>query len=91
MQRSVVPPGPHPCTGRSELFLQPAGEIRDAQREREAAAKVVCAECDVTDECLEQGLLNRVAHGARNDLDIYGGFTPRERVELLRLLPLVAS
>lgn len=91
MRRSAVPGGPHPCVGRTELFLRPDGEPGEARRTREAAAKEICAGCDARVECLEVAIENRRLHGARVDVDVYGGLNPEERIELLRQLPSRAS
>ena len=42
------------------------------------AAKQICDECVVRDECLEYALVNRIEHG------IFGGYTEKERVRILR-------
>lgn len=43
-----------------------------------AMAKMICWSCPVRDECLEHALETKEPYG------IYGGFTERERRELIR-------
>nr|WP_188309470.1 WhiB family transcriptional regulator [Streptomyces sp. CBMA123] len=54
------------------LFLA-APERPDAAREREEAAKAVCAGCEVRVECRRQALAEREPYGVR------GGLTAEER------------
>jgi WhiB family transcriptional regulator, redox-sensing transcriptional regulator len=52
------------------------------------AAQRICAECDVSEECLEYALVNRIDHG------VWGGRSERERRRILRrrrALQLTAS
>jgi WhiB family redox-sensing transcriptional regulator len=44
--------------------------VQEAQR--------ICAECPVTEECVEYALVNRIDHG------VWGGRSERERRRLLR-------
>lgn len=81
MRRSVVPGGPHPCTGQFEVFLEPATESRDERRTREDAAKTVCGTCDARPDCLAIALANRERH------DVWGGLNPDERADLASRLP----
>jgi hypothetical protein len=61
------------CVSRQEIDWFP--------RERESAdeAKAVCAECDVRERCLAQGIV-------RHEFGIWGGTTERERDGLRALL-----
>lgn len=62
-----------------ELFFSSEDEEnRQERREREAAAKAVCARCQVSDECLAYALEARERYG------IWGGLTADERRELGR-------
>lgn len=58
-----------------DLFHAPDGERGDspAAAERIAAAKKICARCDVRAECLERAISTRDRHA------IAGGTTPDER------------
>ncbi len=42
------------------------------------AAQKICAECSVSDTCLEYALVNRIDHG------VWGGRSERERRRILR-------
>ncbi len=62
----------------AELFFPPFEvESTGARHVREAAAKAVCAECPVLEECREWVLAVDEPHG------IWGGLTESERRELL--------
>lgn len=68
------------CKGMDPiLFFGPehAETVRE-KRDREDAAKAVCARCPVQKECLEYALEAREAYG------IWGGMTEVERKALLR-------
>lgn len=68
------------CKGMDPtLFFGPEyAETVKEKRDREDAAKAVCAECPVRTECLEYALDAREAYG------IWGGKTELERKALLR-------
>lgn len=68
------------CNGLDpELFFSSEDvENRQERREREAAAKAVCATCTVVDDCLSYALEARERYG------IWGGLTADERRELAR-------
>lgn len=68
------------CKGMDPtLFFGPEyAETVKEKRDREDAAKAVCAECPVRNECLEYALDAREAYG------IWGGRTEVERKALLR-------
>jgi WhiB family redox-sensing transcriptional regulator len=59
-----------------ELFTDAAGQRR---------AKALCSRCAVQTDCLAEALDNRIEFG------VWGGMTERERRELLRRRPDVAS
>lgn len=68
------------CRGRDlAQFFAPDGERQVAARQREAQAKAVCARCPVRPECAALALATRERHG------VWGGFTSKERMRLLRL------
>lgn len=62
-----------PCTGQWETFYP--DEIMDWQTKRIAiqAAKALCGDCPIREQCLEFALANNEAYG------IWGGLTPQER------------
>ena len=60
------------CRGVDPQIFYPASE------EEAAAAKSVCAQCDVREACLEFAL------GSREREGVWGGATERERRRLLR-------
>ncbi len=59
------------------LFFHPEGERGSARRRRAAAAKAICAECPVLNECREHSLAVREPYG------VWGGLSEDERSELL--------
>ena len=59
-----------------ELFVRGPAQNR---------AKLICRSCPVRDECLAEALDNRIERG------VWGGMTERERRDLLRRRPNVAS
>ena len=63
----------------ADAFRRPAHEARAAAEQRTAAAKAVCARCDVRIECRRQALADRDLSGVR------GGLSPEERAALLTL------
>ena len=65
--------GPH-----ADIFFVPfVGEGRNERRNREAAAKAICAKCSVKVECLNYAIRIKEQHG------IWGGTSERERKKLL--------
>jgi WhiB family transcriptional regulator, redox-sensing transcriptional regulator len=65
------------------LFFHPEGERGPARRERDAAAKEICATCPVLRQCRAHALAVREPYG------IWGGLTEDERNEIYR--PLSAA
>jgi len=67
------------CRGpESVLFFPPnTAERREERDEREARAKLICAQCGVRQECLDFALRVREPHG------IWGGLNETERRRLL--------
>ncbi|MFD7736080.1 WhiB family transcriptional regulator [Kitasatospora phosalacinea] len=61
----------------SEVFFRPASEGRAEARQREEAAKRVCAACPVRLECRRHALATREPYG------VWGGLTEDERRVLL--------
>jgi WhiB family transcriptional regulator, redox-sensing transcriptional regulator len=62
------------CRGAdSGLFFHPEGERGPARAAREAAAKAVCARCQVTTQCLAHALATREPYG------VWGGMSESER------------
>lgn len=61
----------------STLFFHPEGERGSSREARDAAAKLVCASCPVTRECLEYALATREPYG------VWGGLSETERAEVL--------
>jgi WhiB family redox-sensing transcriptional regulator len=59
------------------LFHAPAGERPPAKREREAAAKALCAACPRAADCLDWSL-------ATGQSGIWGGHTQEERAVVAR-------
>ena len=59
------------------LFFHPEGERGAARRRRAAAAKSICAECPVINQCREQSLAVREPYG------VWGGLPEDERSLLL--------
>jgi len=81
--QEVVPP----CWMQPDLFdpdifvkLHPGGLNNDLQMRAQARnlAKSLCAECPLQKECLEVALANR------EPAMIWGGYTPEERLEMLK-------
>jgi WhiB family redox-sensing transcriptional regulator len=66
------------CRGiASDVFFNPHGERRLHRRQRQYAAKRICATCPVIQDCLKWALTVREPYG------VWGGTTPEERTELL--------
>jgi WhiB family transcriptional regulator, redox-sensing transcriptional regulator len=63
--------------GNAELFFSPEGERGPARAKREAAAKKVCAECPVIEECGKTALKNKEEFG------VWGGMSAAEREAIL--------
>ena len=55
------------------IFFHPEGERGPARRERDTAAKAVCASCPVLDECRRHALAVREPYG------VWGGLTEDDR------------
>ena len=68
------------CRGiENLLFFSPdVMETKDARLRRERQAKLLCADCNVREECLSSALAQRESYG------IWGGLTELERRALLR-------
>lgn len=60
-------------------------ELMFAELGGQRHAKVLCARCSVSVECLAEALDNRIEFG------VWGGMTPNERGALLRRRPGVVS
>jgi WhiB family transcriptional regulator, redox-sensing transcriptional regulator len=58
------------------LFFHPEGERGPARRERDAAARAVCASCPVIQECRRHALAVREPYG------VWGGLTENDRTEM---------
>ena len=56
-----------------ELFFHPEGERGPARRNRDAAAKAICASCPVLRQCREHALVVREPYG------VWGGLTEDDR------------
>ncbi len=67
------------CRGpQAEIFFAPfTGEGRNERRNRETAAKAICAKCSVRSECLDYAIQIKEQHG------IWGGTSERERKKLI--------
>lgn len=59
------------------LFFHPQSERGAQRRRRDTAAKAICAECPVIDECREHSFAVREPYG------VWGGLTEDERAEAL--------
>lgn len=60
------------------LFFHPEGERGAARRQRDNAAKAICASCPVLEQCREHALAVREPYG------VWGGLTENERAEILQ-------
>jgi WhiB family redox-sensing transcriptional regulator len=58
------------------LFFHPEGERGPARRNRDAAAKTICAACPVVNQCREHALAVREPYG------VWGGLTEDDREAL---------
>jgi WhiB family redox-sensing transcriptional regulator len=72
------------CAGKTELFFAPPNEREPARLVREAAARMVCAECPVIAQCRRYA----VEFG---ELGFWGGQNDDERAVARRRLRRVAS
>jgi WhiB family transcriptional regulator, redox-sensing transcriptional regulator len=63
------------CRGAESAWFVPpmAGESKDQRRERESAARRICSDCPVRQECLDYALRVNEPFG------IWGGLTEQER------------
>ena len=61
----------------TEMFFHPDGERGPNRRNRENAAKVICASCPVIEQCREHGL------SVQEPFGIWGGLTEDERVIII--------
>ncbi len=69
------------CRGLDpSLFFSPEGERGRARRERERAAKVLCAACVVQQACASHAVANREPFG------VWGGLSESERDAIWRRL-----
>ena len=59
-------------------FFHPEGERGPARRDRDAAAKAVCAACPVLAECARHALAVREPYG------VWGGLSESDRDEFIR-------
>lgn len=68
-----------------EVFFHPEGERGPARRDRDSAAKEVCASCPVLRMCREHALRVREPYG------VWGGMTEDEREAVYVGAPVVAA
>jgi WhiB family redox-sensing transcriptional regulator len=68
-----------------EMFFHPEGERGPRRRNREAAAKAICATCPVIAECRAHALAIREPYG------IWGGLGEDEREKLIGKRLTIAS
>ena len=61
----------------SEMFFHPDGERGPSRRNRDNAAKVVCASCPVINECREHALSVQEPYG------IWGGLSEEDRAVMI--------
>jgi WhiB family redox-sensing transcriptional regulator len=61
-------------TADPQLFFHPEGERGAARRERDAAAKAVCASCPVLEKCRQHALAVREPYG------VWGAMTEDDRL-----------
>jgi WhiB family redox-sensing transcriptional regulator len=61
----------------SEMFFHPDGERGPSRRNRDSAAKVVCASCPVINECREHALNVQEPYG------IWGGLSEEDRAFII--------
>lgn len=63
-------------TADPDIFFHPEAERGPSRRNRDAAAKAVCASCPVVSECIAHALSVREPYG------VWGGLNEDEREEL---------
>jgi len=68
-----------------DVFFHPEGERGPARRDRDSAAKAVCAACPVLQQCREHALQVREPYG------VWGGMTEDERESVYAGSPAVAT
>lgn len=74
------------CRGADpDIFFHPEGERGSARRNRERAAKAVCAGCPVVAECAAHALSVREPYG------VWGGMSEDDREALLARQRLLAT
>jgi WhiB family transcriptional regulator, redox-sensing transcriptional regulator len=74
------------CRGADpDIFFHPEGERGSARRNRERAAKVVCAGCPVVAECAAHALSVREPYG------VWGGMSEEDRETLIARQRLLAT
>jgi WhiB family redox-sensing transcriptional regulator len=61
----------------SEMFFHPDGERGPRRRNRENAAKAICATCPVMERCRQHALANQEPYG------IWGGLSEDDRASIL--------
>jgi len=61
----------------TERFFHPENERGPRRAARESAAKAVCADCPVMEQCAEYALRNRVPYG------IWGGLSETDRDRII--------
>lgn len=61
-----------------DVFYHPPGSRDQPKRQREAAAKAICATCPLAQRCRDQARTNRELYG------VWGGETETERTTWLR-------
>lgn len=66
-----------PCRGKTELFFDQRAESSIAKLRRENAAKNICRECNLVEDCLDVALSN-------NEHGIWGGASEEERRRISR-------
>jgi WhiB family redox-sensing transcriptional regulator len=64
-------------TADPRLFFHPEGERGPARRDRDAAAKTVCAACPVLEQCRRHALAVKEPYG------VWGGMTEDDRLAAL--------
>jgi WhiB family redox-sensing transcriptional regulator len=72
------------CQGKTEMFFAPPNEREPARLVREAAARLVCAECPVLAPCRRYAI-------EFGELGFWGGQNDDERAAARRTLRRVAS
>lgn len=72
-----------PCQETDPDLWFPVGDSGPAQRQTEQA-KVLCRQCPIRQECLDNALSNRIDYG------IWGGFSPAERRAILARNPNIS-